>query len=155
MLTAEYWKEIPWYVYILFIGLALISFAMFDEKRKQAKKQQLSQVNNVIPNQSMNLVEPVIPPQPVVEEPIPTPVEIPLPEEELAPEEVQPATEEVQPLVEEPVVEEKEEPKMTIQIVEDTSSEEEITKDQSTTRESKNNKKTNSSNKYKKTNNRR
>ncbi len=37
-LTAEYWSQIPWYVYILIVGLALIIFAMLDEKRKLNKK---------------------------------------------------------------------------------------------------------------------
>lgn len=40
VLTAEYWQQLPWYVYILVIGLALILFAMYDEKRKQTKKVQ-------------------------------------------------------------------------------------------------------------------
>ena len=40
VLTAEYWQQLPWYVYILVIGLALILFAMYDEKRKQTKKTQ-------------------------------------------------------------------------------------------------------------------
>ena len=37
-LTFEYWSQIPWYVYILIVGLALIVFAMLDEKRKMNKK---------------------------------------------------------------------------------------------------------------------
>ena len=37
-LTFEYWSQIPWYVYILIVGLALIVFAMLDEKRKINKK---------------------------------------------------------------------------------------------------------------------
>ena len=35
--TWEFWTKLPWYVYILIIGLALILFAMFDEKLKQKK----------------------------------------------------------------------------------------------------------------------
>lgn len=38
ILSSEYLKDIPWYVYILLIGLALIIFALFDEKKKQSKK---------------------------------------------------------------------------------------------------------------------
>ena len=146
MLTAEYWREIPWYVYILFIGLALISFAMFDEKRKQAKKQQ--QVS-----QSINLTQPVIPDQPVLEEPT-IASEEPISAQPVSEE---PIVEEI-PVVEEPttVVEEKaEQPKITIQVVEDTSSTKELKKEQYNKVESKNNKKTNSSNKTKKSNNRR
>lgn len=37
-LTWEFWTQVPWYIYILIIGFALIGFAMFDEKRKQDKK---------------------------------------------------------------------------------------------------------------------
>ncbi len=38
ILSSEYLKDIPWYVYILLIGLSLIIFALFDEKKKQSKK---------------------------------------------------------------------------------------------------------------------
>lgn len=48
VLTVEYWSQIPWYVYILIVGLALIAFAMFDEKRKlNKKKKEQEQVTNV------------------------------------------------------------------------------------------------------------
>ncbi len=36
--TWEFWTKLPWYFYILLIGLALIIFAMFDEKIKQKNK---------------------------------------------------------------------------------------------------------------------
>ncbi len=35
--TWEFWTKLPWYFYILIIGLGLIIFAMFDEKLKQKK----------------------------------------------------------------------------------------------------------------------
>ena len=35
--TWEFWTKLPWYFYILIIGLALIIFAMFDERLKQKK----------------------------------------------------------------------------------------------------------------------
>lgn len=35
ILTYEYWTQIPWYIYILLVGLVLILYAMFDEKKKQ------------------------------------------------------------------------------------------------------------------------
>ena len=54
MLTIEYWKEIPWYVYILVIGLALILFAMYDEKRKQSKRQLQ---NNVVKQVNINTIQ--------------------------------------------------------------------------------------------------
>lgn len=61
VLTFEYWKEIPWYVYILFIGLALIVFAMFDEKRKQNKRIKEQQTNNVvIESTPVEIVQPVL-----------------------------------------------------------------------------------------------
>ena len=61
VLTFEYWKEIPWYVYILFIGLALIVFAMFDEKRKQNKRIKEQQTNNVvIESTSVEIIQPVL-----------------------------------------------------------------------------------------------
>lgn len=36
--TISYWALIPWYVYILLIGLILISYAIYDENKKQKKK---------------------------------------------------------------------------------------------------------------------
>ena len=46
-LTWEFWTQVPWYIYILIIGFALIGFAMFDEKRKQDKKKlQSTQTTN-------------------------------------------------------------------------------------------------------------
>lgn len=62
MLTIEYWKEIPWYVYILFIGLALIVFAMYDEKRKQNKKLKEQIAMNVYQNVPVNnMVQETVP----------------------------------------------------------------------------------------------
>ncbi len=37
-LTIEFWAQIPWYFYILAIGMGLIIFAMFDERFKQKKE---------------------------------------------------------------------------------------------------------------------
>ena len=34
ILALRFWGMIPWYVYILFIGIALIIYAMYDEKKK-------------------------------------------------------------------------------------------------------------------------
>ena len=58
VLTAEYWQELPWYVYILIIGLALISFAMYDEKRKQLAK---STKDNILPPTEPIIIEQQIP----------------------------------------------------------------------------------------------
>ena len=44
-LTSAFWSLIPWYVYILLIGLGLIVFAMFDEHRKMNKKANLNQIS--------------------------------------------------------------------------------------------------------------
>ncbi len=88
VLTFEYWKEIPWYVYILFIGLALIVFAMFDEKRKQNKRMKEQQINNVVEKNPIKdaqsvIVEPVETEEPkaievsVVKEEIPQEKKIP------------------------------------------------------------------------------
>ena len=41
LLTAQYWALVPWYIYILLIGLALIGYAMYDESKKQKKKSEL------------------------------------------------------------------------------------------------------------------
>ena len=48
-LTIEFWAQIPWYFYILVIGMGLIIFAMFDEKIKQKKENKAlnSETNNV------------------------------------------------------------------------------------------------------------
>ena len=48
-LTFEFWAQIPWYFYILVIGMGLIVFAMFDEKFKQkkAKKDMVPLINEV------------------------------------------------------------------------------------------------------------
>lgn len=59
-LTAEFWAQIPWYFYILVIGMILIIFAMFDEKLKQKKA--LKVANNVVP------FAPVLEPQVVTNE---------------------------------------------------------------------------------------
>lgn len=73
VLTAEYWQEIPWYVYILVIGLILIIFAMYDEKRKQNKK--IEHTNQMIHNieptftNPVQTIEPVTRPQ-LVKEPV-------------------------------------------------------------------------------------
>ncbi len=34
VITVDYWGEIPWYVYILAIGLIMIFYVLFDEKKK-------------------------------------------------------------------------------------------------------------------------
>jgi hypothetical protein len=69
MLTIEYWKEIPWYVYILVIGLALILFAMYDEKRKQSKRQLQ---NNIVKQVNINTIqsEQILQNQDVVPQPV-------------------------------------------------------------------------------------
>lgn len=69
VLTFEYWKEIPWYVYILFIGLALIVFAMFDEKRKQNKRMKEQQINNVVEKNPIKDAQSVIVEPVEIEEP--------------------------------------------------------------------------------------
>ena len=117
VLTAEYWKELPWYVYILVIGLALILFAMYDEKRKQEEKSKvLTQQDNTIQEQQMtNENIPIMEPQPVVAPPV---FEEPIPVVET------PVYEETIPVIEEPPTEEK--PSIKLQIVEDTSSDNSI-----------------------------
>lgn len=117
VLTAEYWKELPWYVYILVIGLALILFAMYDEKRKQEEKSKvLTQQDNTIQEQQMiNENIPIMEPQPVVAPPV---FEEPIPVVET------PVYEETIPVIEEPTTEEK--PSIKLQIVEDTSSDNSI-----------------------------
>ncbi len=45
-LTWEYWSQIPWYIYILIVGLALIIFAMLDEKRKLNKKKEQEKIES-------------------------------------------------------------------------------------------------------------
>ena len=72
MLTIEYWKEIPWYVYILFIGLALIVFAMFDEKRKQNKKLK----EQMAINTQQQVIVQNVPVENTIQEPLPQPSEI-------------------------------------------------------------------------------
>ena len=73
-LTAEFWAQIPWYFYILVIGMVLIIFAMFDEKIKQKKAlvNNTVPVNNQIPvNNEVVVPEvsmPVVKEEPVVEE---------------------------------------------------------------------------------------
>ncbi len=118
MLTAEYWQEIPWYVYILVIGLALIVFAMYDEKRKQNKKLQEANMTNQLPTLEQPIIEvPLVtethPISEPIEEKLPVKEETPVPEIPLIEE---PQIEEV-PIIEEVKVIEK--PKL--QIVEDTS----------------------------------
>ena len=112
ILTAEYWQEIPWYVYILFIGLSLIIFAMYDEKRKQNKRLAAMQ-------QEQQIQEPIIIPEPVIVE------------EQVI--EQTPTEEPVKEIViqEEPVKEEKTTPK--IKVIEDTSSKVETTKENQNT----------------------
>ncbi len=65
-LTIEFWAQIPWYFYILVIGMGLIIFAMFDEKIKQKKENKAlnretnnvplgvenTEVNNIVSNMS-------------------------------------------------------------------------------------------------------
>ena len=56
LVSIEYLKVIPWYIYILLIGLALIVFAMFNEKKKlnqntNNKVEPLNE-NNLISNDS-------------------------------------------------------------------------------------------------------
>ena len=36
--TLEFWESVPIYIYVLLIGLALILFAMFDERLNLIKK---------------------------------------------------------------------------------------------------------------------
>ncbi len=122
MLTAEYWKEIPWYVYILVIGLALIVFAMYDEKRKQNKKLQEANMVSQLPT----IEQPIIETQSVIEQQISEPIAEILPVQEEIPVPELPMLEETptdEPQIEEiPIVEEVkviEKPKL--QIVEDTS----------------------------------
>lgn len=131
MLTAEYWKEIPWYVYILVIGLALIIFAMYDEKRKQQKRLQEEnakaitdvpyQSNQPLPAQMIEQqnIETSLPEQ-TVEEVIEETVEQPVFEEPISVVEEQPVVEEP------PIVEEQPVKKPKLQIVEDTSTEKNI-----------------------------
>ena len=112
VLTFEYWKEIPWYVYILFIGLALIIFAMFDEKIKQNKRaidQQAESNINVI-------IESV--PTPVVTQPVTEPTVTPLEQEMVEDKNVEEKVEEK--VQEKETIVGKKAPK--IEIVEDTSS---------------------------------
>ena len=55
LVSLEYLKVIPWYIYILLIGLALILFAMFDEKKKINKNidNKIEQLDeNILPNYS-------------------------------------------------------------------------------------------------------
>lgn len=114
VLTAEYWKELPWYVYILVIGLALISFAMYDEKRKQIEKEQGEKqipVEQVL--EETKIETPIVEQQVITTPVVETPVEEPTP------------VVEPQPVVEETkVVEQK--PSIKLQIVEDTSIENSI-----------------------------
>ena len=114
VLTAEYWKELPWYVYILVIGLALISFAMYDEKRKQTEKEQGEKQIPIEQVLDENKIEtPVAESQVITTQVVETPVEEPTP------------VVEPQPVVEETkVVEQK--PSIKLQIVEDTSIENSI-----------------------------
>lgn len=65
VLTAEYWQQIPWYVYILIIGLALIIFAMYDEKRKQNKRLAAMQQEQIQAVQQPTIVQEQV----LVEEP--------------------------------------------------------------------------------------
>lgn len=37
ILALRFWETIPWYIYILIIGLALIIYAMYDENKKRKK----------------------------------------------------------------------------------------------------------------------
>lgn len=131
VLTAEYWKEIPWYVYILVIGLALIIFAMYDEKRKQLKKSQINQVQPIL-EQPVIQTPQVVETPPVLEQPIviPTVEEQYSVVEEPTPKVVETAVVvETPPVVEQPQIEEEktvvEEPKqetgIKLQIVDDTS----------------------------------
>ena len=142
VLTAEYWKELPWYVYILVIGLALISFAMYDEKSKQMEKEEknnssenpeiplpveteTSYPNNLeINNTTNNITEEITIKEeiPIIEETT-TIVETPeVANKEMIVEEL-PIIEE-QPVIEEIVQESK--PSIKLQIVEDTSIDEKI-----------------------------
>lgn len=114
VLTFEYWKEIPWYVYILFIGLALIVFAMFDEKRKQNKRMKEQQINNVVEK------NPIKDAQSVVVEPVET---------------EEPKAIEVS-VVKEEIPQEKKIPKL--EIVEDTSSKPTVKEEQHKTHQKKN-----------------
>jgi len=50
--TLEFWSSIPIYIYVLLIGLALILFAMFDErlniiKKKKEKPEKIEEKNNI------------------------------------------------------------------------------------------------------------
>jgi hypothetical protein len=50
--TVEFWSSIPIYIYVLLIGLALILFAMFDErlnikKKKQQNPEKIEEKNNI------------------------------------------------------------------------------------------------------------
>lgn len=138
MLTAEYWKEIPWYAYILVIGLALIIFAMYDEKRKQQKRLQEEnakaitdvtyQSNQPLPAQMIEQqnIETSLPEQ-TVEEVVEETVEQPVVEEPTPVDEETAQVVEEQPVVEEsPIVEEQPVKKPKLQIVEDTSTEKNI-----------------------------
>ena len=111
VLTVEYWKEIPWYVYILIIGLALIIFAMNDEKRKQNARQQLQQMELQQPMQPVVMSPQVNVPNPVVEA---TPVVESQPVVQ-----VTPVVVETQPIVEEKTAVEAPRIDEEIQIVEE------------------------------------
>ena len=109
ILTAEYWQQIPWYVYILFIGLSLIIFAMYDEKRKQNKRLAAIQQEQQAKEQPIIIPAPVVVEEQIIEQ---APTEEPVKENIIQ---------------EESVKEAKITPK--IKVVEDTSSKIETTKE--------------------------
>lgn len=119
VLTAEYWKELPWYVYILIIGLALISFAMYDEKRKQ--------INNEIKEKETQTIESPILEQQLTSEPIKKEEVVELQAEATPSAQIEVTEIEEVPIEESIEVEEintiaEETPSIKLQIVEDTSS---------------------------------
>jgi hypothetical protein len=119
VLTAEYWKELPWYVYILIIGLALISFAMYDEKRKQ--------INNEIKEKETQTIESPILEQQLTSEPTKKEEVVELQVEATPSAQIEITKIEEVPIEESIEVEEiktiaEETPSIKLQIVEDTSS---------------------------------